>query len=145
MKKRILLTIGAVVLLVSLFVLKEGLKKPEKSVMQFYELYIDEMRSAVERHFEKGEPLVAPDGASVNEWPGEHTVVEYIVKTRGIVSSSQYYGVFYSCDNTPVSFQNAGVSLTKVSDTEWKWQGKGDNHGYVRQIEPYWFYYEAGF
>jgi len=52
-------------------------------------------------------------------------------------------GFFYSIDNVPVSFQNSGENLTRLSASEWEWRGEGDNRGYIRQIEPYWFYFEA--
>ena len=102
---------------------------------------IEEFKDNIESHFEEGIPLSFPSkGVIVNEWSGEHTIVEYVV--TGIVSS-QYAGFFYSKDNVPVSFQNSGEEMNEISDTEWEWHGEGDNHGYVRQIELYWFYFEA--
>lgn len=78
-----------------------------------------------------------------NYWDGEHPILEYIAAVRGSVPASRYYGFFYSFDGVPVSFQNAGETLTAVSDQEWTWQGEGDNHGLVRRLEGCWFYFEA--
>jgi len=116
---------------------------PEKRVMNYFYRHVSELKDDMRNHFEKGEPLSFPSGIIVNEWPGKHTIVEYIVKARGIVPSSKYYGFFYSIDNVPVSFQNSGENLTRLSASEWEWRGEGDNRGYIRQIEPYWFYFEA--
>lgn len=65
---------------------------------------------------------------------------------RGIVSASQYYGVFYSYNDTPVAFQNADIELINASENEWTWkQEDGDNHGTVRRLDANWFYFEASF
>ena len=90
-----------------------------------------------------GAPLRAAGRVNANFWDGEHPIVEYIVVSRGIVSASSYCGVFYSPDGVPASFQNSGETLTPVSDTEWTWQGEGDNHGTVRALGDGWFYFEA--
>lgn len=112
--------------------------------MKYYDKYIEEIKFNMDLHFEKGEPLSFPTrSVTVNEWDGDHTIVEYTV--TGLSASSQYSGFFYSRDNVPVSFQNSGEELIEISDTEWEWHGEGDNHGYVRQIEPYWFYFDASF
>ena len=112
-----------------------------KRVMRYYDKHIAELKDNIESHFAEGAPLSFPSkGVTVNEWSGEHTIVEYVV--TGVISS-QYAGFFYSKDDVPVSFQNSGEEMNEISDTEWEWHGEGDNHGYVRQIEPYWFYFEA--
>lgn len=117
----------------------------ENTAMKYYDKHIAEFKDNIGCHYEKGDPLSFPSrGVTVNEWNGEHTVVEYIVTGTGSFSSP-YSGFFYSKDNVPVSFQNSGEDLIEISDTEWEWHGEGDNHGYVRQIEPYWFYFDASF
>lgn len=114
------------------------------TVMRHYDKYIEEIKLNIDLHFEKGAPLLPPaKDIAVNKWVGEHTIVEYTV--TGLSASFQYSGFFYSRDNVPVSFQNSGEEMIEISDTEWEWHGEGDNHGYVRQIEPDWFYFEASF
>ena len=90
-----------------------------------------------------GAPMRAAGRVNAHCWDGEHPIVEYVVASRGIVSASSYCGVFYSPDGVPVSFQNSGETLSPVSDTEWTWQGEGDNHGTVRALGENWFYFEA--
>lgn len=76
---------------------------------------------------------------------GEHPIMEYVIDGQGLVSSSKYYGFFYSYDGKPVAFQNSDIELVPISETEWEWNEKGDNHGYVEWMEGNWFYFEASF
>ena len=110
---------------------------PERTVMRWYD-----------RHFVSMTDNTSPTHtAIVNVWTGDngHEIREYIVTTRGFGPSCRYYGVFYSPDNLPASFQNGGETLTAVSDTEWTWQDRESNHGLVRQLAPNWFYFAAKF
>lgn len=142
MKKRTILILSGVLAIA----LAAGfLVSPRRRTMRWYDRHIAELKEDVRRHFEGGEPLTAPAGATVNRWPGEHAVVEYLVVGGGLVPSARYYGVFYSPDDVPVSFQNAGEGLTGLSSAQWEWRGAGDDRGLVRRIEPGWFYFEARF
>jgi len=84
-------------------------------------------------------------GIKATYWNGEHPIIEYTIGAKGLVSSSRYYGIFYSFDDVPVAFQNANVSLIPISDEEWEWKDGGDNRGIVRKIESNWYYFEASF
>lgn len=139
-------TVSIVLCLVIALSLTGCFVSPEKRVMNYYNKHITEFKDNIACHFEKREPLSFPArGVIVTEWVGAHTIVEYIVEGTGIAPSSRYYGFFYSRDNIPVSFQNSGEEMVSKSDIEWEWHGVGDNRGYVKQIEPYWFYFEASF
>ncbi|HBN83556.1 MAG TPA: hypothetical protein DDZ89_06885, partial [Clostridiales bacterium] len=72
----------------------------------------------IENYFDQGEPLPSYSGITINEWNGEHPIVEYIVISKGIVTASSYYGFFYSKDDVPVSFQNSRYGVVKTSHTE---------------------------
>ena len=133
-----------VICLVVLLSLSGCAASGEKRVLACYERHMDELKADMVSHFENGEPLsFSVPGVTVNEWPGEHTIVEYIVTGAGL--NAQYAGFFYSRDDVPASFQNAGETLSALCDGEWEWCGEGDNRGYVRRIEPNWFYFEANF
>ena len=49
---------------------------------------------------------------SVNTWPGEHTMVEFLISGFGLGSASSYYGCYYSPDDVPLAFQNMDVKMT---------------------------------
>ena len=117
---------------------------PERKVIRYYNAHIDELKENI-AEYEAGDPLAFPPDINVQMFPGEYSIIQYTVMGRGIVPASVYYGFFYSEDNVPVPYQNSRDRLEYISDTEWKWKGAGDNHGYIRQIEPNWFYFEAAF
>lgn len=133
------------ILLASVIVLSGCSFSPEDRVLDYFERNIGFLKNNIEMHFGQGISLSVPsEEVTVSEGTGEHTVVEYTFK--GFFPSPQYYGFFFSPDDVPVSFQNSGIGLTQTSENEWKWlEESGDNHGYVRRIEPFWFYFEADF
>ena len=119
---------------------------PERSVMRYYRRHIDTIRSDVERHLSTGDALPLPKGiASITETEEDPRIIEYTLSGRGLGPSTSYCGFYYSEDDTPASFHGYGTSLTEISDSEWKWTGEGDNHGYTRRLEKNWFYFEASF
>lgn len=114
---------------------------PERRTLHYYQAHKDVLMKDIT---ENEKPTCSLD-LTFNYWDGEHPIMEYIVKSRGIVPSSSYYGLFYSYDGQPVSFQNSGAQLIPVSENVWEWHGAGDNHGLVKWIEENWFYFEASF
>ena len=118
------------------------LNTPERRTKGYFRIHQEELTQAVSR-WQRGEELSFDPRLTVNIWSGEHDIVEYIVVSRGIVTSSSYYGFFYSPDGVPVSFQNSGEELERLGQYEWCWQGEGDNRGYIELILPNWYYFEA--
>ena len=79
-------------------------------------------------------------------YSGEHEIVQFLYFAFGLVPSTRYYGFYYSQDDVPVPFQNAGAVLSQVSEGEWNWYDAGtDNGGRTKRITDHWFYYEAWF
>ena len=77
-------------------------------------------------------------------YSGEHEIVQFCSFAFGLAPSTRYYGFYYSPDDVPADFQNAGVGLTPVSQGEWTWHAAGtDNGGRTMRITDRWFYYEA--
>ncbi|MDO4664300.1 MAG: hypothetical protein Q4A59_05390 [Erysipelotrichaceae bacterium] len=116
-----------------------SLSNPKRKTLNYFHANKETLISDIE---ENETPTCSLD-LTYNYWNGEHPIVEYIVDNQGIAPSSKYYGFFYSYDGKPVAFQNANIELVPISDTEWEWHGKGDNHGYVEFIEGNWYYFEA--
>jgi len=139
-------TIVPILCLVLLLSLASCTPRQEKKVMDYYQVHAEELKEAMEDHFQNGVPLSPPSGSvTMREWIGKHTIVEYTATGKGIASASVYCGFFYSVDDVPVSFQNSGETLIQTSDNEWEWKGDGDNHGLIRRIEPHWYYFEAAY
>ena len=84
----------------------------------------------------------SPDKLYVNS---NNTIVEFHQGGRGLVSSSTYYGFYYSKNDIPASFQNSGGELTEYEKNKWSWKGVGDNHGSTIKIRDNWYYFEASF
>lgn len=137
MKKKGWILVLAFVIGAALF-----LSTPERRTMGYFRSHQEELVQAVSR-WRMGEGLSFDPRLTVNVWEGDHSIVEYIVVSRGIVPSSSCYGFFYSPDGVPVSFQNSGEALTRRGRYEWVWQGEGDNRGRVELIQPNWYYFEA--
>ena len=77
----------------------------------------------------------------VNEWPGEHDMLEFILAA----GTGGYSGCYYSPDGVPLAFQNTAVPLEQTDSGRWSWQGEGDNHGETWRIEGNWFGFQARF
>ena len=95
--------------------------QPERRVMRFYNRNIDEMKSIIDGSDEQLKSLEILNDITVRRWSGEHEIIQFDVTGAGIVPASKYYGF------------------------EWKWKGSGDNRGYVKKIEPCWYYFEASY
>lgn len=132
MWKKILAAAAAVILIVSIFLLK-----PENRVKRFVSVHREELEEAYQTGF-----VPARIGyKTYNIWDGEHPMMEFILCTRW----GTYCGCYYSPDDVPLSFQNTGIELTPAGDGEWAWQEEGDNHGTTRKIMDKWYYFEASF
>lgn len=140
MKKRLPSVLLCLALLLSV---PTGCASGGRRVMDCWEKHHAALAENIARHSETGEPLAAPRGVTVREWSGEHVIVEYTVTAFGIAPASAYRGFFWSQDDVPVSFQNAGTDLVQSGEAEWRWSAEGDDHGLVRRIAPGWFYFEA--
>ena len=140
MKKRIIALVAAV--LCAAVLIAAFWRTPEKRTLRWLDRNRAELTETAAAAC-AGAPMRDAGRVTAHYWDGEHPIVEYVVVSRGIVSASTYCGVFYSPDGVPVSFQNSGETLSPVSDTEWTWQGDGDNHGAVRALGGGWFYFEA--
>ena len=73
----------------------------------------------------------------VNDWPGQHSMVEYVFIEQG----GRLYGFYYSPDNVPLAFQNAALPLEETPDG-WRWRD-GRGSGETRQLAPRWFLFSA--
>lgn len=78
---------------------------------------------------------------AANEWPGEHTMLEFLL-SAGL---GGYSGCYYSPDGVPLAFQNTELSLEETAPGRWAWQGGGDNHGETWRIGGNWFGFWAVF
>lgn len=133
MKKWKWIWIGFVVLLV-VSVLLMG--NPQVRTNLFVRLYHDSIEEGLRRN--AGVP--ADDAVLfgykyVNIWEGEHSMVEFLIGTRG----GTYYGCYYSPDDFPLAFQNTDADLTQCSHDRWKWSAEGDNHGKTIKIMDHWY------
>ncbi len=84
----------------------------------------------------------SPDESYVHS---NNTIVEFHQGGSGLVSSSTYYGFYYSENDIPASFQNSREELTEYEQNKWSWKGVGDNHGSTIKIRDNWYYFEASF
>ena len=81
------------------------------------------------------------NGKEVTLWNGEHPMYEFTLSVWG----DSYYGCYYSPDDVPLAFQNAGIALTDDGTGAWTWSAAGDNRGMTRKIADKWYYFEASF
>lgn len=127
-------------LLLLLFCLILSRFTPERRVTRYVEAHQSELQAAMDAYFDQGQPL-AYDGdiPAVNDWPGKHPMVEYL-----LFAGAGYYGFYYSPDDVPLAFQNAPVPLEETGGG-WQWQGEGDDHGSTRRLSPRWYTFEAHF
>lgn len=131
-------------LFVSVLIAAGFTNSPSKRTIRYFNSHRAALEDNVLETIETGRASSKLD-ITFNYWDGEHPIIEYITVNRGIASASKYYGFFYSFDNEPVSFQNSNQPLAQISETEWTWDGEGDNHGIVRRLDTNWFYFEAEF
>ena len=114
---------------------------PEHRAERYAEAHRENLQADMDAFFLRGEPLRYDAGLeTVNHWPGEHPMVEYLLPTL----RPGYYGFYYSPDDVPLAFQNAAVPL-EAAGRGWSWRAEGDNHGFTRRLSPRWYYFEAHF
>lgn len=135
-KKWLLAGLLLVVLLISYF------SNPFLRVKTFIYLHHDQIEESLLDH--NGVPVIS-GVRSVNTWPGEHEMTEFILICSGFGSETTYYGCYYSWDDVPLVFQNGKEHLVQHCHEYWKWQGKGDNRGATQKILDHWYYFEASF
>ena len=139
MKKCIWIWIGLAVILLG-SVLFMG--NPRIRTNLFVYLYHEQIEEGLKMH--AGVP--ADDAVLfgyeyVNTWEGEHSMVEFVITSRG----DTYYGCYYSPDDVPLAFQNTEAGLTQCGHGSWKCYGEGDNSGKTIKIMDHWYYFEASF
>lgn len=118
------------------------INSPEKRTLRYFKNYRAALEIEALNFIESGQ-IRNDVNIPFDYWDGEHPIVEWVVVGSGVVPASKYYGFFYSFDDQPVSFQNAGEPLVPISEQEWEWSGEGDNHDVVRRLDTNWFYFEA--
>ena len=139
MKKRKWIWIGlAAILIVAIL----AVSNPQIRTNLFVRLYHEQIEEGLKMH--AGVPaddatLIGYD--AVNTWEGEHSMVEFVITSRG----DTYYGCYYSPDDVPLAFQNTKANLTQCGHDSWKWSAEGDNHGKTIKITDHWYYFEASF
>jgi len=144
MKKKFIITIAIIVGLIAFIGVLRTINSPERVTMRYFNAHIEELK-VESTEYENNGTISADIDVKRSVWRGEHTIIEYTVLAKGFASASQYYGVFYSVDDVPVSFQNSNVSLVPIADDVWEWKEAGDNRGLVKKIEDNWYYFEASF
>lgn len=70
--------------------------------------------------------------------------VEFATGGWGLVPSSSYYGLHYSPDNAPRTFQGTEMELT-ADGAGWRWEEPGGNWYYTERVRDHWFYFKMHF
>lgn len=113
---------------------------PEKKSKEF----VERNANSFSEFLDSGQSIPSTwDGQTVDVWNGEHVMYEFILGFG--MGNRQYWGVYYSPDDVPLSFQNTDVPLSTNGDGIWTWQTEGDNHGTTKKITDKWYYFEASF
>lgn len=80
----------------------------------------------------------------VTYW-ADSNMVEFIVRKKGLGSSSSYEGFYYSPDNQLLAFQGNLVDFVPYK-SGWIWEeNDGDNHEYIEKIMDNWYRFEIYF
>ena len=144
MKKKVRIALFIFLGLIALVFILKNVNSPERVTMRYFNTHKEELMAESLEYVTSGN-ISSDIDIKRSIWYGEHTIIEYTVLCKGFASASQYYGVFYSIDDVPVSFQNSNVSLVQLADGVWEWKEAGDNRGLVKKIEDNWYYFEASF
>lgn len=113
---------------------------PEKKSKQFVEQHANSFSALLD----SGHSIPSTwNGQTVDVWNGEHVMYEFTLGSG--IGDRQYWGVYYSPDDVPLSFQNTDVPLSTNGDGIWTWRTEGDNHGTTKKITDKWYYFEASF
>ena len=104
--------------------------------------FVEQNAAELSTLIDTGRPLPLDLGWQFyNYWDGEHPMTEFILDAKG----GTYYGVYYSPDDVPLSFQNAGLPLEEDSEGGWTWETDGNNRGTTQRLQPGWYYFTADF
>ena len=140
-KKNIIIIITAFLLFIVAFIgWKVCANIPERKAAQF----VAQNGSAFSELVDSEQAIPKTfNGVTVDVWNGEHLMYEFLLGSG--IGEYQYWGVYYSPDDVPLSFQNTDVPLSENGEERWTWQAEGDNHGTTQKIAPKWYYFEASF
>lgn len=105
------------------------------------EKFVGRWGSRIEESLAAGQGV--PDGAG--EYWSDAKMIEFTLTAKGLVTSSSYYGCYYSFEDVPLASANAHAELVPAGENVWQWQGEGDNHGLTEKIRDHWYYFEAHF
>lgn len=146
MKKKTIIKLAVSISIILLIVMVRTFNSPERVTIRYFNAHIEELKAA-SVEYENNGTISADLDASRYIWSadGENTIIEYTVLGKGFASATQYYGVFYSPNDVPVSFHGSYDSLIPLSNNVWGWKDVGDNGGLVKKIEDNWYYFEAHF
>ena len=139
MKKRKWIWIGLTEILIVTIL---TVSNPQIRTNIFVRLYHEQIEEGLRMHAGVPADDVTIFGYdAVNTWEGEHSMVEFVITSRG----DTYYGCYYSPDDVPLAFQNVDAKLTQDGHDYWEWEAEGDNHGSTSKIMDHWYYFEASF
>lgn len=139
-KKKNLIVIAVILLVAILVGWQLWANAPERKAARFVAQNGSEFSELVDG----GQAIPeAFNGVPLDVWDGEHRVYEFVLGSG--TGERQYWGVYYSPDDVPLSFQNTDVQLLENGKESWTWQAEGDNHGTTQRIAPQWYYFEASF
>ena len=141
-KKTVVLIIAAAAVLVYAL----SIISPEQKIARF-------VGANADRLYETAEAALSGGGTdagfseikSVDVFPGEHAIVQFIFTGSGIGSETKYYGFYYSPDDAPAAFQNAPATLKPYKEGIWTWNDGSDNGGITKKLADNWYYFEAWF
>ena len=83
--------------------------------------------------------------AGAGDFVGNDEMIQFTLSARGFGSQTSYYGVYYSYEDVPHTFQYGDWDLTEIREGVWEWQAEGDNHGLTEKIRDHWYYFEMYF
>jgi len=84
------------------------------------------------------------NGWKVSYW-SENNMVEFLVRSQGLVPSSTYEGFYYSPEDRPIGFE--GTDLEFIKDRNgWRYEeSDGDNSEYTERVIGKWYWFKMSF
>ena len=73
-----------------------------------------------------------------------YPIVEFSSGGFGIAPSGYYTGFYYSPEDIPVRYNGSGTNMEQDKNG-WRYQERGDNHGYTEKICDNWYWYKFWF
>lgn len=118
----------------------------DPSITHFVEQNYEELTQYAENMIETanaGESVIYKN-FEVTYWENED-MVEFLAKKKGIGSSTNYEGFYYSPNDNPLGFQGNQVNFIP-SESGWMWkESDGDNWEYTEKILECWYWFEIHF